>query len=43
VEGKTDFERFDNAMRKILGVSKQELLKREAENKKGRKERPKKV
>jgi hypothetical protein len=26
--GKTEFERFDNAMRQVLGVSKDELLKR---------------
>jgi hypothetical protein len=29
VPGKTEFERFDNAMRQVLGVSKEELLKRE--------------
>lgn len=29
VPGKTEFERFDNAMRQVLSVSKQELLKRE--------------
>jgi len=28
--GKTEFERFDNAMRQVLSVSKEELLKREA-------------
>jgi hypothetical protein len=31
VPGKTEFERFDNAMRKVLSVSKEELLKREAQ------------
>jgi hypothetical protein len=41
IEGKTEYERFDNALRKVLSVSKAELLKREAENKKGRKKRPK--
>jgi hypothetical protein len=30
VPGKTEFERFDNAMRKVLTVSKLELLRREA-------------
>ncbi|MGB2604893.1 MAG: hypothetical protein WBC78_14945 [Candidatus Sulfotelmatobacter sp.] len=29
VPGKTEFERFDNAMRQVLSVSKEELLKRE--------------
>jgi len=29
VPGKTDFERFDNAMRQVLTVSKEDLLKRE--------------
>ena len=33
VPGKTEFERFDNAVRQILTVSKTELLKREAEQK----------
>jgi hypothetical protein len=30
VPGKTEFERFDNAMRRVLTVSKEELLRREA-------------
>src|SRR5439155_15925800 len=30
VPGKTEFERFDNAMRQVLSVSKEELLKRDA-------------
>ena len=30
VPGKTEFERFDNAVRQVLTVSKTELLKREA-------------
>jgi hypothetical protein len=34
VEGDTEFERFDNAVRQVLTVSKEELLKREAEEKK---------
>jgi hypothetical protein len=38
VPGKTEFERFDNAMRKILSVSKEDLLRREAQEKR-RKER----
>jgi hypothetical protein len=29
VPGKTEFERFDNAMRQVLTVSKEELLRRE--------------
>jgi hypothetical protein len=33
VPGKTDFERFDNAMRQVLSVSKEDLLKREAREK----------
>ena len=36
VPGKTEFERFDNAVRKLLTVSKEELLKREAEWKRKR-------
>jgi hypothetical protein len=46
VPGKTEFERFDNAVRQVLTVSKEELLKREQreQNKKEREEkrRPKK-
>ena len=44
VPGKTEFERFDNAMRRVLNVSKEELLRREAEYQKerGKKRRPKK-
>jgi len=44
VPGKTEFERFDNAMRQVLTVSKEELLKREAreKNTRERKRRPKK-
>ena len=30
VSGKTEFERFDNAVRQVLTVSKEELLRREA-------------
>jgi len=33
IPGKTEFERFDNAVRKVLTVSKEELLKREAQAK----------
>jgi hypothetical protein len=33
VPGKTEFERFDNAVRQILTVSKADVLKREAEHK----------
>ena len=31
VPGNTEAEKFDNAVRKIFSVSKEELLKREAE------------
>jgi len=34
VPGKTEFERFDIAVRQVLTVSKEELLRREAEEKK---------
>ena len=36
VPGKTEFERFDNAVRQVLTVSKEELLRREAEEKRTR-------
>jgi hypothetical protein len=36
VPGKTEFERFDNAVRQVLTVSKEELLKREAREKQTR-------
>ena len=44
VPGKTEFERFDNALRQILTVSKSDLLKMEAQEKstKERKKRAKK-
>jgi hypothetical protein len=44
VPGKTEFERFDNAVREVLTVSKQELQRREAAEKKAseRKDRPEK-
>ena len=42
VPGKTEYERFDNAVRQVLSVSKAELLKREAETKIERQKRPKK-
>jgi hypothetical protein len=44
VPGKSEFERFDNAIRQVLSVSKEELLKREEREKKTRehKRRPKK-
>jgi hypothetical protein len=43
VPGKTEFERFDNAVRQVLTVSKEELLKREEREKAPReqKRRPK--
>jgi hypothetical protein len=44
VPGKTEFQRFDNAVRQVLTVSKEELLKREAREKttQGRKKRTEK-
>jgi hypothetical protein len=36
IPGKTEFERFDNAVRQVLTVSKEELLRREAEEKRTR-------
>jgi hypothetical protein len=43
VPGKTEFERFDNAVRQVLTVSKTELLKREEREKsKPEVKRPKK-
>jgi hypothetical protein len=33
IPGKTEFERFDNAVRQVLTVSKEELLKRESKDK----------
>lgn len=43
VPGKTEFERFDNAVRRVLTVSKEELLKREEREKhKPEVKRPKK-
>ena len=44
VPGKTEFDRFDSAMRQVLTVSKEELLKRETreKNARERKKQPKK-
>jgi hypothetical protein len=36
VPGKTEFQRFDNAVRQVLTVSKDELLKREEQEKRAR-------
>jgi len=36
IPGKTEFERFDNAVRQVLSVSKDELLSREAREKRTR-------
>lgn len=36
VPGKTEFERFDNAVRQVLTISKEELLRREAKDRKQR-------
>ncbi len=33
IPGKTEFERFDNAVRQVLTVSKEELLRREKRDK----------
>jgi hypothetical protein len=41
VPGKTEFERFDNAVRQVLTVSKTELLRREEQDKKKREPEPK--
>jgi hypothetical protein len=38
IPGKTEFERFDNAVRQVLTISKEELLRREEAEKK---EKPK--
>lgn len=43
IPGKTEFEKFDNAIRRVLTVSKQELLKREQREKKSKKRRPNKA
>jgi hypothetical protein len=46
VPGKTEFEKFDNAMRQVLKISKAELLKREQQERelkeREEKRRPKK-
>jgi hypothetical protein len=44
IPGKTEFQRFDNAVRRVLTVSKEDMRKREAEYQKEREEkrRPKK-
>jgi len=44
VPGKTEFQKFDNAVRQVLTVSKEELLKREEREKRQpeMKRRPKK-
>jgi hypothetical protein len=36
VPGNTEFERFDNAVRQILTVSKADVLKREVDEKQGK-------
>jgi hypothetical protein len=41
VPGKTEYERFENALRKVLTISKDELLKREAHEKRQHKRRKK--
>ena len=42
IPGNTESERMSNAVRKMFTVSKEEILKREAEWKRGRKKRSKK-
>jgi hypothetical protein len=37
VPGKTEFERFDNALRQVLSISKDDLLKKEAQEKRKKK------
>jgi hypothetical protein len=41
VPGKTEFERFNNAMRQVLSISKEELLRREAAEQKVREQKRK--
>ena len=36
IPGRTESERFENALRKVLTVSKEELLRREAQEKRDR-------
>jgi hypothetical protein len=36
VPGKSESERFDNAVRQVFSVSKEELLKREAQEKRAK-------
>lgn len=36
VPGRTEFERFDNAVRQVLSVPKEELLKQESQEKRTR-------
>ena len=43
VPGKTESERFENALRKVLTVSKEELLRRELQEKREHKRRRKKT
>jgi hypothetical protein len=39
VPGKTEFERFDNAVRQVLTVSKEDLLKMEERERRKKKQR----
>jgi hypothetical protein len=43
VPGNTEFERFDNAVRQILTVSKEDVLRREAEEKQDHKPKAKRL
>jgi hypothetical protein len=40
VPGKTEWQRFDNAVRSVLNVSKEDVLKEEAKQKRPRTKKP---
>lgn len=40
VPGKTEWQRFDNAVRSVLNVSKEDVLKAEAKQKRARTKKP---
>jgi hypothetical protein len=42
IPGKTEFERFDNAVRQVLSVSKDELLRRESRDRRTRERKKRK-
>lgn len=43
VPGKSEFERFDNVVRQILSFSKEDLMKREAQDKRKRERKKKRA